>query len=104
MFRTWKKARLGHIIAGLGRSAKLLLCAFQNWREVVLPPRAQPTTKIAQHASRSNKPRHSRRACSCDRRSGFISCRLGIERPYAESHPAARLAFGASAALTASRR
>jgi hypothetical protein len=39
--------------------------------------------------SRSNTLRHSRRACCCERRSGFISCRLGIERPYAESHPAA---------------
>jgi hypothetical protein len=54
---------------------------------------AQPTTmiaaKIAQHTSWSNKPRQLRRACSCERRSGFISCRLGIKGEYSHSHPAA---------------
>jgi hypothetical protein len=53
------------------------------------PPTTMTATKIAQYASRSNTLRHLRRACSCERRSGFISRRLGIERAYSESHPAA---------------
>ena len=53
------------------------------------PPTTMTATKIAQYASRSNTLRHLRRACSCERRSGFISRRLGMERAYSESHPAA---------------
>jgi len=53
------------------------------------PPTTMTATKIAQYASRSNTLRHLRRACSCERRSGFISRRLRMERAYSESHPAA---------------
>lgn len=53
------------------------------------PPTTTSATKIAQYASRNNTLRHLRRACSCSRRSGFISRRLGMERAYSESHPAA---------------
>ena len=53
------------------------------------PPTTRIATKIAQYASRNNTLRHLRRACSSERRSGFMSRRLGMERAYSESHPAA---------------